>query len=369
VRRVAAVPVLKLPTQSASSQPAARKARGAKKASERVKSVMRQAFDSVFEPFVAMVRAPHAGHSMQPSALPPLVDCFCRPRGGLHIRTRQRPHPATSLPTWSDLRVQDADGDDHVTRLDLKRMMARMSVVDVAVDQVLSEGKLTADGRLDWMSFSQQFRWHPLGSNLDMKVLYAAIKQDRARCLDKFERWRTGRPLTVSSAPAPPPVAGRSRSRPSTGALESPSFVRGGSGRASRSGEDLEDESMMMMMEGSASPESLLGNSRVSTTSSSRKQTSRGRGGGAGGGAPQPWVSDAVRKVTNHKFCTQRPRPQSVSVSFSLGAGSGISELIGCSARGKEGVSGGRQRQRLERGKLEESLERDEGKGKEGRGI
>ena len=62
MRRVAAVPVLKLPTQSASSQPPARKARGAKKASERVKSVMRQAFDSVFEPFVAMVRAPHAGH-------------------------------------------------------------------------------------------------------------------------------------------------------------------------------------------------------------------------------------------------------------------------------------------------------------------
>ena len=264
--------------------------------------------------------------------------------------------------------MQDADGDDHVTRLDLKRMMARMSVVDVAVDQVLSEGKLTADGRLDWMSFSQQFRWHPLGSNLDMKVLYAAIKQDRARCLDKFERWRTGRPLTVSSAPAPPPGAGRSRSRPSTGALESPSVVRGGSGRASRSGEDLEDESMMMM-EGTASSESILGNSRVSTTSSSRKQTSRGRGGGAGGGAPQPWVSDAVRKVTS-LFILHPASSTTISqcVSFSLGAGSGIPGPIGCSARGKEGVSGGRQRQRLERGKLEESLERDEGKGKEGRG-
>jgi len=75
--------------------------------------------------------------------------------------------------------VMDVDADDHIVRQDLKRMMARMSVVDVTVDQVLSECKLSADGGLGWMSFSQQFKWHSLGSPSDMKVLYSAIKQDR----------------------------------------------------------------------------------------------------------------------------------------------------------------------------------------------
>lgn len=55
-----------------------------RRATEKVVKVMQEVFDCVFEPFVVM----------------------------------------------------DADGDEHVTRADLKRMMARMGIVDVSVDEV-----------------------------------------------------------------------------------------------------------------------------------------------------------------------------------------------------------------------------------------